>query len=191
MIDLRPFLVALCAAVAACGGPSSFPDQGAVAAAQASWCQSYGKVAGLSADQIATCKSAPALGSAQYLRGMAKCFPQRKEMLGDKAPDNSQIIAECKDEVMIKITIDDAVAQEAIDAHCERASRCEKVAIPECVSAVKKLETSQRAIYYGIYSGAGLHKIADCLKSSACGADEDAAREACYKPLADKLLWFP
>src|SRR5690242_2824650 len=101
MIHVRASFIALCASVAvcaACGGPSSYPDGGAVASAQAAWCQAVAKGASLSAEQVATCKGAPAYGWAQYLKGMATCFPKRKEMLGDKAPDNSLIIAQCRDE---------------------------------------------------------------------------------------------
>jgi hypothetical protein len=164
-----------------------------VEAAQASWCQALAKMHGSGAgwEKMGACKGASPAASAGYLKSMAKCFPDRKAMLGDKAPDDSKLISECNDEVTVKITIDDAAAAEAIDARCERASRCEKVAVPECVAAVKKLESAQRALLYGIYNGAALHEIASCLKSSSCGADEDAAREACYKPFADKLLWFP
>ncbi len=186
-------LVALTALGAACGGPASFPDRPAVEAAQASWCQALAKMNGAGAgwDKMGACKGASPAASAGYLKAMSKCFPDRKAMLGDKAPDDSKLISECNDEVTVKITIDDAAAAEAIDARCERANRCEKVAVPECVAAVKKLESSQRALLYGVYNGGALHEIASCLKSTSCGADEDAAREACYKPLADKLLWFP
>jgi hypothetical protein len=192
MRDVRLLTIPVVLAAAACG-PASAPDQPAVAAAQASWCQALAKMngAGASWDKMGECKGASVTASPAYLRGMAKCFPHSKEMLGDKAPDNTQLLAECRDKVMVDLRVDDAAAQEAIDAHCERANRCEKAAIPECVAAVKRLESSQRAMYYGIYNGRGLHEIASCLKSSACGADEDQAREACYKPISEKLLWFP
>lgn len=192
MLDLRPRLGVLLLTLAACG-PASYPDRGAVESAQKSWCDALAKMNGApgSWDQLSACKAASPTSSAPYLRGMAKCVPARKESYGDKAPDVGHMVAECNDEVTIKMKIDDASFKEAIDARCERASRCEKVAIPECVAAVKKLESSQRAIFYGIYNGAALHKLSDCLKGSSCGADEDAARGACYKQIEDDLLWFP
>jgi hypothetical protein len=59
------------------------------------------------------------------------------------------------------------------------------------VASLKKLEASQRALLYGMYNTNALHTIAECLKSSSCGADEDAARAACYKEVEGKALWMP
>lgn len=192
MFDLRPCfsLVFVAVAIAACG-PASYPDRGAVEGAQNAWCDALAKMNGGKWEHVAACKAAYPTASAVYLKGMAKCVPAHKESYGDKAVDIGHLIAECRDEVTVKMSVEDAAFAEAIDARCERASRCEKVAIPECVAAVKKLESSQRAIFYGIYNGAALHNVSDCLKSSSCGADEDAARGTCYKPVEDKLLWLP
>lgn len=197
MLDLRPrpLLGALILSLSGCaGGAGGAADHSAVVAAQASWCQALAKTSGAtpaSWEHTAACKAVYPTSSAPYLRGMAKCFVARKEALGDKAPDAGLLVADCNDEVSYKLDIDDAAFAEAIDARCERASRCEKAPIPDCVAAVKKLEVSQRALYYGIYNAAALHTLSDCLKSSACAADEDGARAACYKPIEDKLRWFP
>jgi hypothetical protein len=178
--------------IAACGAPSTAADQSAVQAAQAGWCQGLAKASGATAwEPMAACKAATPSASAAYLRGMTKCMAARRESYGDKAPDSGHLVAECNDEVTIKMSFDDASFQEAIDARCERASRCESVPIPDCVAAVKKLESPQRAQLYAMYNAGAVHTLADCLKSSACRADEDRGREACYKPLEDKLLWFP
>jgi len=179
--------------LAACGGPSTAADQSAVQAAENGWCQGLAKQSGSASgwEHMAACQGAYPSSSAAYLRGMTKCIAARKESYGDKAPDTGHLVAECNDEVTTKITVDDSGFQEAIDARCERASRCESVPIPDCVAAVKKLETSQRAQLYGMYNAGAVHTLAECLRSSACRADEDRGREACYKPLEDKLLWFP
>jgi hypothetical protein len=69
--------------------------------------------------------------------------------------------------------------------------KCEKVEVAECKAGVDKLETAQKALLTSIYNAPALHEIADCLGSSSCTEDEEKARDACYKPLAEKLLWFP
>jgi hypothetical protein len=194
MLDLRPHLGALLLSLSACGGGAgSAADHSAVESAQASWCGALAKASGAapaSWDHMAACKAVYPTASAPYLRGMAKCFLARKEAMGDKA-DAGLLVADCNDEVTFKLNIEDSAFAEAIDARCERASRCENAPIPDCVAAVKKLEGSQRALLYGVYNAAALHTLSECLKSSACRPDEDGARAACYKPLEDKLRWLP
>ena len=195
MSDLRLTSgVILVLSLSACGGGAAgAADHPAVEAAQTAWCQALAKANGAapaSWEPMAACKAFYPSSSAPYLKGMARCFVARKEAMGDKA-DTGLLVADCNDEVTTKLTIDDNAFQEAIDARCERASRCEKAPMADCVAAVKKLESSQRALYYGIYNGAAVHTLSECLRSSSCGADEDAAREACYKPQEDKLRWFP
>ncbi len=193
MRDLRPLLGALVVAATACS-PASYPDQPAVAAAQATWCQALAKVLGGGSawEPLAACKAATPTGSAAYVRGMAKCFPARREAAGgDKAPDFGILIAECRDEVSAKITIDEAVVKEAVDARCERAARCEQASVPECVAAAKKVDPYQRATLYGLYNAAAIHKISECLRGSSCATDEYATQDACYKTPVDKLVWTP
>lgn len=190
MRDPRLLLGALVLAAAACG-PASFPDQSAVSAAQDGWCQALAKMNGPGWDHLGACKGATPTASAAYLRGMTKCVPAHKEAGGDKARDMGILVAECRDEVLFKTTIDEAVAQPAIEARCERAARCEKASVPDCLASAKKVEASQRATLYGIYNGAAMYKVSDCLKSSSCGADEYATQQACYKSAEEKLLWFP
>jgi len=184
------WLAPLALAAAACG-PASFPDQSAVAAAQASYCQALAKVngAGDGWEHMGACKGATPTASASYLRAMAKCLPSRAG--GDKSRDLGIIVAECRDEALIKLTIDEANARDATEARCERAERCEKVTRADCLATAKKADISQRATLYGTYNGAALYKISDCLKSASCGADEYATQTACYKPAEDKLLWYP
>jgi|HubBroStandDraft_6_1064221.scaffolds.fasta_scaffold187273_2 hypothetical protein len=193
MRALRASLVVLGAGAAACGGPASYPDGNAVIAAQAEWCKALAKLSGAGDgwDSMATCKAALPTSSAGYLRAMTKCFPDRRRAAGDGGPDNWRIAGECRDEVLVRMKIDEAAAQEFLDAHCDRAARCEKVATPDCMAALRKLESSQRAQLFGVYNGASLHTMAGCIKSTSCSTDEDAAQDACAKPLADKLLWFP
>jgi hypothetical protein len=178
--------------IPACG-PANSPDAGAVTAAQQGWCAALAKVNGGGAnwEHMSACKSATVTGSAAYIRGMSKCFPEHKAAAGDKAVDVGLLVAECRDEVLLKMPIDAAVASEGIDARCDRAARCEKANVPECVAAAKQLEGVQRATLYGIYNGAAFHNIAECLRGSSCGADENVAQNACYKSADDKLLWFP
>jgi hypothetical protein len=190
---LPPSLVVLGVGVAACGGPASYPDGDAVAAAQAGWCQALAKLSGAGDgwESMATCRGALPASSAGYLRAMTKCFPDRRKAAGDNGPDNWHVAGECRDEVLVRMKIDEAAAQEFLDAHCDRAARCEKVSRDDCTAALQKLESSQRGQLYGVYNRASLHTIASCIKSTSCETDEDAAHEGCYKPLADKLLWFP
>jgi hypothetical protein len=187
----RLVLPALVAAAAACG-PASYPDQPAVLAAQAGWCQALAKVNGAGAD-LAACKGATPTGSAAYVRGMSKCLPARKEAGGDKPWDMGLMVAECKQEVIAKSVIDEAAAKEAIEARCERANRCEneKPSVADCIAGSKKIDTFQRSLLYGIYNGAALHDIASCLRSSACAPDEYATQDACYKQASEKLVWLP
>jgi len=189
MSDLRPLFGFLVAAVTACG-PANYPDRGAVESAQGAWCDALAKMNGGAWDHLGACKAAYPTASAPYLRGMSKCLPAHKESYGDKPIDIGHLVTECREEVTVKMKVEDASFTEAIDARCERASRCEKVAVADCAAAVKRLETSQRALFYGIYNGGALHTLAGCLGGS-CGTDEDAAREACYKQIGDKVLWFP
>lgn len=192
MSGSRLFAGAAAAALASCT-PASSADRSAVESAQKAWCDSLAKLSGAPGtwEHLGACKGAYPTSSAAYLRGMTKCFAQRKESYGPSGPDTGHIVAECNDEVTIKMAIDDSAFREAIDGRCERAQRCEKVPIPECVAAVKKLDSSQRALFYGMYNSAALHEVATCMKGSRCGADEDAGRNACYKPVEGKLLWFP
>jgi hypothetical protein len=195
MRDLRPFpgAVILAAAVACGCGPTSFPDTDAVAAAQGAWCQALAKANGAGAgwEHLGACKGATPTGSASYLRGMTTCFPAHKEAKGENRGDVGLLVAECRDEVLIKMTIDEAVAAEAVAARCERAGRCEKTEMAECLASAKKVDPTQRATLYGIYNGKALHQISDCLKSSSCREDEYAAQQACYKSVEDKLVWLP
>ena len=192
MRDLRPVLGALVIAVTVCAAcsPASYPDRDAVATAHESWCQALAKAYGSGGawEPLRACKSATPTASAPYLRGMARCFPSRKAG-SDK--DAGILIAECKDEVTSKLTIDEAAVKEAVDARCARAARCEQASVPECVAAAKKVDPFQRAQLYGIYNAAAIHKISECLRGSSCGSDENAAQEACYKTPVDTLVWTP
>ena len=191
MRDLRPVTVlgALVVAAAACG-PANYPDQSAVAAAQDGWCQALAKAYGGGGawEPLGACKGAGSTGSAAYLRGMAKCFPSRKE---GSTKDAGILVAECKDEVIAKLSIDEAAVKEAVDARCERAARCEQANVPECIGAAKKVDPFQRATLYGLYNARAIHTISECLRGSSCGSDENAAQEACYKAPVDKLVWTP
>jgi hypothetical protein len=183
-------LAALVALAASCA-PANFPDTPNVAAAQATYCQALAKMSGAGDkwEHLGACKSATMSASPGYLKGMAKCLPARKEASPDK--DTGLLVGECRDEVFYKLTVDEAIAQPAMEARCERAARCEKSSVPECLAAAKKADATQRSQFYGQYNGAALWKISDCLKSSSCGADEYAAQQECYKRADEKQLWFP
>lgn len=175
---------------AACkGGYASYPDASNVAQAQAAWCASLAKV--IKDVDVAGCKSSTSTASAAFLKGMAKCFPQRLTELGDKAPDQNVLVSECTESVTVSMTADESQYGELIAAHCKRAAKCEKTTVDECKASISKLETAQRAKMTSMYNYGALHQIADCLESSSCKEDEGAAHDACYAPLAQKLLWFP
>jgi hypothetical protein len=180
--------------LAACGGPGAgYPDGSQVVAAQAEWCQALAKRSGApdTWEHMSACKAAYPAASAAYLKGMVKCFTARLEAMGDKAPEASQIIAECNDEAIVSMPPDDAAGREVIEARCQRALRCEKVPVAECEAAVTKLEASQRALFTTTYNAKAQHTIAGCLSSRGCEDNEETARDACYKPQSDKLVWLP
>ena len=180
--------------VAACGGGgASYPDSSDVKTAQATWCQALAKLngSGDAWEDLGACKGAYPTASAAYLRGMTRCFTARHEAAGEDAPDNSQLITECNDEVTVEMSADGPGSKEVIEARCQRAERCEKVSAADCKTAVDKLETAQRVVLTTTYNAGALHAIADCLSSSSCSDDEEAARDSCYKPSFEKLLWFP
>lgn len=187
-------IAALPLAGAACGGGGAgYPDRNDVTAAQAAWCSALGKLSGAGEkwESMSACKSAYPTASAAFLRGVTKCYVARREAAGDAAPDNNQILADCTDEVTVSMPSDTSAGQEALTARCDRMLRCEKVAVPECKAAIDKLEAATRVLISTRFNGAALHQVADCLASASCAANEDEPREACYKPVAEKLLWFP
>jgi hypothetical protein len=188
-------LVALPMLVSACaGGPgAAYPDRPGVSTAQAGWCKALAKLDG-GGDKwapMSSCLAAYPSASAQYLKGMTKCLVARTEAAGAKAPDRSQLLAECNDEVTVALRPDDASAKEVLEARCARMERCEKVPAAECKRALDKLESAVRATLTIVYNQAALHEVASCLESTSCKGDEDGAREACYKPQNDKLFWSP
>jgi hypothetical protein len=191
----RTALVAAALLVSACsgGGPASYPDKKGVVAAQAEWCGMLEKLRKEPGEwsRAGECKGAFPTASAPYLKGMAKCFFERVQRDGDSAPDNTTIVDECNTEAVAYMQGDESSGAEAIDARCKRMERCEKVAPAECKMAIEKLESGTRAEITTKYNAAALHEVAECLSSASCTDDEDSARAACYKPVADKLLWFP
>jgi hypothetical protein len=189
LVAALPLLLAACAG----GAAAKFPDAPGVSTAQAGWCAALAKLegGGPTWEHAAACRAAYPTASAQYLKGMTKCLVARTEAAGAKAPDRSQLLAECNDEVTVALRPDDASAREVLAARCARMERCEKVSVDDCKKAIDRLETAVRATFTIVYNQGALHEIAGCLESSSCKPDEDAAREACYKPLNDKLFWFP
>jgi hypothetical protein len=181
--------------LAACSstGPASYPDRNRVVSAQAAWCDTLDKMHKDPGpwSRLAECKAAFPAASAPYLKGMAKCFFERVQREGENAPDNTQIVEECNGEAVAFMKGEESAGSELIDARCKRMERCEKVAIAECKTAIEKLDAATRAELTTKYNAAALHEVADCLSSASCTDDEDSARQACYKPQADKLLWFP
>jgi hypothetical protein len=173
--------------------PTSFPDRDGVVAAQAEWCAALAKLqrAGASWEHLSACKAAYPTASPTYLRAMTSCFSRRMEAATESSPDRSQIILECNDEVAVNISPDDPSAAPVIESRCARMARCEKVPVAACKSAFSKLEGAQRAMFTTIYNAAGHYEIIDCLESASCTDNEEAGRQACYKPASDALLWFP
>ena len=181
-------------ALGACGGgPAQFPDRDAVTAAQAVWCDALAKVLGGGPkwEHLAACKAAYPTSSPGYLRQMAKCFPRRLEAAGDEAPERSQIVALCNSEIAGSINEPEAQAQDLMESRCARMFRCENIPPAECKAGFAKIESEQRVMLTTSYNGAGRYEIADCLDTASCTDNEVAGRDACYKPVTDKLLWFP
>ena len=174
-------------------GPSSFPDRSVVVAAQAEWCDELARVigGGPSWEHLAACKADFPTASGGYLRLMTKCFTRRLEAAGTDAPDRATIIADCNEEVLVHLPDDEAAAREVTEARCERMTKCEGVPAAECKAGFAKLEAAQRALFTTVYNAAGRYEVVDCLRGASCTDNEEAGREACYKPAADKLLWFP
>jgi hypothetical protein len=187
--------LALITSFAACGGglSASFPDASTVVSGEAIWCKGLAKAHGEGDkwSHMSACQAAFPSSSSAYLKGMAKCFPDRVTQAGEKAADNQQLITDCNDTVTAGMNADDANFQELIEARCKRAERCEKTPFGECKTAFSHLETAQKATLTSVYNYAALHEIASCLGSASCSDNEDEARAACYKPQSDKLLWFP
>lgn len=180
---------------AACGGPpAGYPDTSGVVAAQEVWCKALAKTqgAGDAWEPMASCKSAYPTASAVFLKGVAKCYADRVEAAGDTAPDGTQILADCTEEVIVKMPADEVGGREVIEARCQWASRCAKVPVDECKAGVAKLESSQRALMTTRFNAAALHKVSGCLESSSCSTEsEEAAYNACYKEVEDDLFWSP
>ena len=147
--------------------------------------------AGSSWEHLAKCKAAYPTSSAEYLRGMTKCFSRRMEVTGDETPERSQVITECNEEIGATLNAEDPAAKALVDARCSRMNRCENVAQATCKSTFAHLETTQRMMLSGVFNALGRFEISDCLESASCTDDEEAGREACYKPVAQELLWFP
>ena len=181
-------------AITACGGGGAgYPDSNDVTAAQSAWCAALAKVdgAGDKWSSMSACKAAYPTASAAFLRGLTKCYVVRRQSAGDTAPDNTQILADCTDDVTVNMPSDTSAGREALAARCVRMERCEKVAIPECMAAIDKLEAATRILISTRFNGAALHQVSECLASKSCAANEDEPREACFKPATEKLLWFP
>lgn len=182
-------------AAAACSstGSANYPDRKGVVAAQGAWCDMLDKLHKEPGawTHAAECKAAFPTASGPFLKGMAKCFFDRVQRDGDSAPDNSQIVEECDAEAVAFMVGDESSGAELVEARCKRMERCEKVNVAECKSAIDKLDAGTRAQITTKYNGSALHQVAECLGSASCTDDEDAARSACYKPVSDKLLWFP
>jgi hypothetical protein len=182
-------------AAAACTGPANYPDRSDVSAAQTEWCTALAKSEGQgpSWEHFEHCRTAYPAASAPYIRGMQKCFFERVTASregGDAAVDRSQMLQDCNEKVLLDLPESGPGVEEVLDARCERIARCEKSDFAECKAAFKRLEAAQQAQFTTVYNGAALHEIASCL-SGGCSDNEEAARDACYKPLNDKLLWFP
>jgi hypothetical protein len=178
--------------VASCGGAAAaFPDGAGVTKAQGDWCASLAKLAGAAGtwEHLGACKAAFPTASAAYLAGMTKCYAEKKA--AENAPDNSHIVQDCTDHVTINMTFDEAAGRDVLKARCDRAERCEKVPAADCKAGIDKLENAQRVLFTNVYNRAALQAVAECLSSASCAENEEAARDACYKPSADKLLWFP
>ncbi|KYF85247.1 hypothetical protein BE11_00390 [Sorangium cellulosum] len=173
--------------------PTNFPDRDSVIAAQAEWCAALARLqrAGANWEHMNACKAAYPTASPTYLRAMTSCFSRRMEAATESSPDRSQIILECNDEVAVNINPDDPAAKPVLDSRCARMVRCERIPVETCKAGFSKLESAQRAMFTTIYNAAGRYEIIDCFENASCTDNEEAGRQACYKPTSDALLWFP
>ena len=178
----------------ACGGGpagASWPGAADVAKAQSGWCAMLAEKKALPEGDKGACEGADVTGSAAYVRLMTKCIAGRLDAAAEDAVDHRQMAADCTDAVTLELPLDQGEGKEVLAARCDRMVRCEKVTLDECKVGVEKLESAQRAIFTTTYNHAALSEVADCLGSKGCTDDEDAAREACYTPVRERLLWFP
>ena len=173
--------------------PASYPDKSGVVQAQAQWCASLAKLSGAENtwEHMADCKAAYPASSAEYLTAMTKCFATRWEDDPENAADQARLVGDCTDEVTMRLPADGPGTAEVLNARCDRMKRCEEVSVEDCRTGVMKLETAQKAIFTTTYNAAALHEIAGCLDSDSCTEDEEAARQKCYQPFTETLLWFP
>lgn len=181
-----------------CGGPGAgYPDKANVESAQNNWCETLAKIHGGGPggfDRLSDCKDEYPTASAGFLKLMAKCYGDRIEAMGDNAPDSQALVDDCTDEIAVKLPFDEASARELIEARCSRNTRCQKSeeTLETCKDNFMKLEISQRVFLISRFNAAAQHKIASCISSSSCNAEnDDEAVNACYQPLIDKLVWFP
>ena len=153
--------------LAACGGGGAgYPDSDDVTAAQAAWCAALAKVdgAGDKWGSMSACKSAYPTASAAFLRGLTKCYVARRQASGDAAPDNTQILADCTDDVTVNMPSDTSAGHEALAARCTRMERCEKVAPAECKAAIDKLEAATRVLISTRFNGAAPRNVSTRLR---------------------------
>ena len=180
----------------ACAG-ANYPDRPDVAKAQEGWCQALAKSAGSDAswDRMSDCRGASMAASPGFIAGMTKCFSEQHEAAASandpSADDRSQIIANCRDKVLIELPASSPGMDELIDEKCKRAVRCEKnIEFDACKKTMLSLEPAQLAMFTTVYNGGALHEVSRCL-SGGCESNEEDALSKCYEEVNERLIWLP
>ncbi|MCC6523911.1 MAG: hypothetical protein IT373_14730 [Polyangiaceae bacterium] len=182
--------------------PAVYPDDDAVALAQKEWCRMLGRmeleresrpvheVSGGWRHQAA-CEAARPSASADFLARVTPCYERHLREGGDAALDGQAILADCAEQILVVADPGDTSGLDLVQARCERAERCEKVPLADCLRTFAALSGGQRAGLTTMYSLAAQSEIAACLRDGACAKKgEDAARDACYAPARKRRVWF-
>jgi hypothetical protein len=172
-------------------GPTSFPDQDKVVAAQKKWCAGLASVAGDNWLHQDDCEAAYPTGSAAFVAQMAECYPEQVAGLGEDAPDSAAILSLCSDQILIGADPGDVSRTAVVTTRCARMERCEKVSREECLAAFDTLNGMQQAIFTSMYNLRAQAQIATCFDELECQDDEDEARAQCYREPSDARVWLP
>ncbi len=172
-------------------GPTSFPDEDKVVAAQKKWCAGLESVAGDNWLHQDDCEAAYPTGSAAFVAQMAECYPEQVAGLGDDAPDSAAILSLCSDQILVAADPGKVSRTAVVTARCARMQRCEQISAEECLAAFETLNGMQRATFTSMYNLRAQAQIAQCLDELECRDDEDQARAECYREPFDARVWLP
>ncbi|MBM4358252.1 MAG: hypothetical protein FJ096_09085 [Deltaproteobacteria bacterium] len=171
-----------------------YPDASKVADAQKAWCKVLAKQ---EAPQDQTwrhtgaCKAAVPAGSAPFVAQVTECYVKHHAEQGDNALDLGGLVTRCADEALAGASVLDISNTEPARAYCARMTRCSQVPLEGCMAALGDLDGMRKAAFSSAYSLAAQHAVAECLQTSDCSKDEDAASVACFDAVKATRIWMP